>query len=203
MFICLSREKKEVRRLAAWGVINVVKVTWLEDCNKTKTEAKVSTAHLANDLLSKGMDTSYLVVFQIAEWVTRKHVVLADFFLSFFYLLNSEFSFLGMDKPSATRETKVAKSSCGMFHVPTVNDSHDKQLAKDLSSERKPARDKHANVNNSRAATRSAKSSQQNGLSTISKATSSAVNSQSSTSSSTFKGRTFCFSNSFSHDRVC
>ncbi|KAK1646712.1 hypothetical protein QYE76_064517 [Lolium multiflorum] len=160
-----EEEKKEVRRLAAWGVINVVKVTWLEDCNKTKTEVKVSTAHLANDLLSK------------------------------------EFSFLGMDKPSATRETKVAKSSCGMFHVPTVNDSHDKQLAKDLSSERKPARDKHANVNNSRAATRSAKSSQQNGLSTISNATSSAVNSQSSASSSTFKGRTFCFSNSFSHDR--
>ncbi|KAM0908938.1 hypothetical protein ACQ4PT_015124 [Festuca glaucescens] len=146
-----EEEKKEVRRLAAWGVINVVKVTWLEDCNKTKTEVKVSTAHLASDLLSK------------------------------------EFSFLGMDKPAVTRETKVAKSSCGMFHVPTVNDSHDKQLAKDLSSERKPAR--------------SAKSSQQNGLNTISKATSSAVNSQSSTSSNTFKGRTFCFSNSFSHDR--
>ena len=63
MFICLSREKKEVRRLASWGVINVAKVTWLEDCNKTKTEVKVSTAHLASGLLSKGMDASYLVVF--------------------------------------------------------------------------------------------------------------------------------------------
>jgi topoisomerase (DNA) II binding protein 1 len=203
MFICLSREKKEVRRLAAWGVINVVKVTWLEDCNKTKKEVKVSTAHLASDLLSKGTDASYLIVFQIVEWVTRKHVVLANFILLFFYLLNSEFSFLGMDKSASTRETKAAKSSCGIFYVPTVNDSHDKQLAKDLSSERKPARGKHENMNHARAATRSAKSSQQNGLTSTGKATSSAVNSQSSTSSNTFKGRTFCFSNSFSHDRVC
>uniref|UniRef100_M8AX38 DNA topoisomerase 2-binding protein 1 n=1 Tax=Aegilops tauschii TaxID=37682 RepID=M8AX38_AEGTA len=31
MLICLSREKKEVRRLAAWGVINVVKVGHLQD----------------------------------------------------------------------------------------------------------------------------------------------------------------------------
>ncbi|CAM0874720.1 unnamed protein product [Alopecurus aequalis] len=160
-----DREKKEVRRLASWGVINVVKGTWLEDCNKTKTEVKVSTSHLASDLLSK------------------------------------EFSFLGMDKSAVTRETKAAKSSCGMFHVPTVNDSHDKQPAKHLSSERKPARGKHEDMNNTRAATRSAKSSQQNGLTSTVKATSSAVNSQSSTSSNTFKGRTFCFSNSFSHDR--
>lgn len=81
MLIFLSREKKEVRRLAAWGVINVVKVTWLEDCNKTKTEVKVSAAHLASELLSKGTEASDLVVFQIVEWVTKKHVVLSDFVL--------------------------------------------------------------------------------------------------------------------------
>lgn len=160
-----EEEKKEVRRLAAWGVINVVKVTWLEDCNKTKTEVKVSTVHLASDLLSK------------------------------------EYSFACMDKSAATRETKAAKSSCGIFHVPTVNDSHDKQPVKDLPSERKPAKGKHENMNNTRAATRSAKSSQQSGLTSMGKATSSAVNSQSSTCSNTFKGKTFCFSNSFSHDR--
>ncbi|XP_044980587.1 DNA topoisomerase 2-binding protein 1 isoform X1 [Hordeum vulgare subsp. vulgare] len=160
-----DREKKEVRRLAAWGVINVVKVAWLEDCNKTKTEIKVSTAHLASELLVK------------------------------------EFPFVGMEKSAATRETKAAKSSHGIFHVPTFNDSHDKQLAKDLSSERNPAKGKHENMNNTRAATRSAKSSQQNGLTSTGKATSSAVKSQSSTSSNIFKGKTFCFSNSFSHDR--
>lgn len=108
-----------------------------------------------------------------------------------------------MEKSAATRETKAAKSSHGIFHVPTVNDSHDKQLAKDPSSERKPAMGKHENMNNTRAATRSAKSSQQNGLTSSGKATSSAVNSQSSTTSNIFEGRTFCFSNSFSHDRVC
>ncbi|VAH93641.1 unnamed protein product [Triticum turgidum subsp. durum] len=161
----LSREKKEVRRLAAWGVINVVKAKWLEDCNKIKTEVKVSTAHLASELLSK------------------------------------EFPFVGMEKSAATRETKAAKSSHGIFHVPTVSDSHDKQLAKDPSSERKPAKGKHENMNNARAATRSAKSSQQNGLTSTGKATS-AANSQRSTSSNIFEGRTFCFSNSFSHDRV-
>ncbi|KAM3311676.1 hypothetical protein ACQJBY_031981 [Aegilops geniculata] len=160
-----EEEKKEVRRLAAWGVINVVKVKWLEDCNKIKTEVKVSAAHLASELLSK------------------------------------EFPFVGMEKSAATREIKPAKSSHGIFHVPTVNDSHDKQLAKDPSSERKPAMGKHENMNNTRAATRSAKSSQQNGLTSSGKATSSAVNSQSSTTSNIFEGRTFCFSNSFSHDR--
>uniref|UniRef100_A0ACD6A4A3 Uncharacterized protein n=1 Tax=Avena sativa TaxID=4498 RepID=A0ACD6A4A3_AVESA len=160
-----EEEKKEVRRLAAWGVINVVKVTWLEDCNRTKMEVKVSTPHLANDLLSK------------------------------------EYSFAGMDKSAATRETKAAKSSGGIFHVPTINDSHDKQLVKDLSSERKPAKGKHENMNNTRAAARSAKSSQQSGLTSTGKAKSSAVNSQSSTCSNIFEGRTFCFSNSFSHDR--
>ncbi|XP_037421757.1 DNA topoisomerase 2-binding protein 1-A-like [Triticum dicoccoides] len=159
-----EEEKKEVRRLAAWGVINVVKAKWLEDCNKIKTEVKVSTAHLASELLSK------------------------------------EFPFVGMEKSAATRETKAAKSSHGIFHVPTVSDSHDKQLAKDPSSERKPAKGKHENMNNARAATRSAKSSQQNGLTSTGKATS-AANSQRSTSSNIFEGRTFCFSNSFSHDR--
>lgn len=56
VLICLDREKKEVRRLAAWGVINIVKVTWLEDCNKAKKEVKVSPMHIATELLLKGME---------------------------------------------------------------------------------------------------------------------------------------------------
>lgn len=125
-----------------------------------------------------------------------------------FYLLNVEFSQVTMEKSSDTRETKVAKSSCGIFHVPTVNDSHDKQLEKDMSSERKPARGKHENsMNKTRSATRSANSSQHNGVVNISKyhpksKGTSAVNSGSSRSN-VFKGKTFGFSNSFSHDKVC
>jgi len=163
-------EKKEVRRLAAWGVINVVKVTWLEDCNREKKEVKVSPTHVATELLLK------------------------------------EFSHVTMEKSSGTRETKVAKSSSGIFHVPTVNDSHGKQLEKDMSSERKPARGKHENnMNKTRSATRSANSSQQNAVVNISKHDpksqgASTVNSGSSRSN-VFKGITFVFSNSFSHDK--
>lgn len=54
VLFCLGSEKKEVRRLAAWGVINVVKVTWLEDCNIAKKEVKVSPSHVATELLLKG-----------------------------------------------------------------------------------------------------------------------------------------------------
>ncbi|XP_039776274.1 DNA topoisomerase 2-binding protein 1-A-like isoform X7 [Panicum virgatum] len=163
-------EKKEVRRLAAWGVINVVKVTWLEDCNREKKEVKVSPTHVATELLLK------------------------------------EFSHVTMEKSSGTRETKVAKSSSGIFHVPTVNDSHGNQLEKDMSSERKPARGKHENsMNKTRSATRSANSSQQNAVVNISKHDpksqgASTVNSGNSRSN-VFKGITFGFSNSFSHDK--
>ncbi|CAM0151749.1 unnamed protein product [Urochloa decumbens] len=157
-------EKKEVRRLAAWGVINVVKVTWLEDCNRAKKEVKVSPTHVATELLLK------------------------------------EFSHVTMEKSADTRETKIAKSSCGIFHVPTVNDSHDKQ------SERKTVRGKHGNSpNKTRSATRSANSRQHNGVVNISKyhlksQETSAVNSGSS-GSNVFKGKTFGFSNSFAHDK--
>ncbi|XP_078433783.1 transcription coactivator isoform X2 [Wolffia australiana] len=44
-------EKKEVRHLAAYGVINVVKAVWLEDCEAMKKEVPVSQRHSACDLL--------------------------------------------------------------------------------------------------------------------------------------------------------
>ncbi|CAO2152845.1 unnamed protein product [Urochloa humidicola] len=163
-------EKKEVRRLASWGVINVVKVTWLEDCNRAKREVKVAPTHVATELLLK------------------------------------EFSHVTMEKFADTRETKIAKSSCGIFHVPTVNDSHDKQLEKDMPSERKPARGKHENsTNKTRSAARSANSSHRNGVVNISKygpksQETSAVKYRSGRSN-VFKGKTFGFSNSFSHDK--
>ncbi|CAL4994384.1 unnamed protein product [Urochloa decumbens] len=159
-------EKKEVRRLAAWGVINVVKVAWLEDCNRAKKELKVSPTHVATELLLK------------------------------------EFSHVTVERSSDMRETKVTKSSCGIFHVPTVTDSHDKQLEKDMPSERKSARRKHENSMNK---TWSSNSSQHNGVVNISKYQpkpqgTSAVNSGSSRSN-VFKGKTFGFSNSFSHNK--
>ncbi|OQU83057.1 hypothetical protein SORBI_3005G068800 [Sorghum bicolor] len=163
-------EKKEVRCLAAWGVINIVKVTWLEDCNRAKKEVKVSPMHIATELLLKG------------------------------------FSQVSMENSADTRETKVGKSSGGIFHVPTVNDLHDKHHEKDVSSERKPKRGKHENsISKTRSAARAAKLSQQNGVVNVSEhqpqyQVTSTMNSGSSRSN-IFKGRTFSFSNSFSHDK--
>lgn len=45
-----------MRRLAAWGVINVVKATWLEECDLAKRELPVSLRHVVSDMLPpKGM----------------------------------------------------------------------------------------------------------------------------------------------------
>ncbi|XP_062116606.1 uncharacterized protein LOC133830610 [Humulus lupulus] len=48
-------EKKEVRSLAAFGIIHVVRTTWLEDCDRKKEEIHVRQSHIAHDwLLPKG-----------------------------------------------------------------------------------------------------------------------------------------------------
>ncbi|XP_054788332.1 uncharacterized protein LOC129294174 isoform X2 [Prosopis cineraria] len=44
-------EKKDVRSLAALGIIYVVKTTWLEDCDHEKKEVPVLKRHIAQDLL--------------------------------------------------------------------------------------------------------------------------------------------------------
>ncbi|TKY56104.1 DNA topoisomerase 2-binding protein 1-A [Spatholobus suberectus] len=44
-------EKKDVRSLAALGVISVVKTVWLEDCDREKKEVPVLRRHIAYDLL--------------------------------------------------------------------------------------------------------------------------------------------------------
>ncbi|KAJ1274902.1 hypothetical protein BS78_05G095500 [Paspalum vaginatum] len=177
-------EKKEVRRLAASGVINIVKVTWLEECNRVKKEVKVSPTHVATEFLLRG------------------------------------FPQVSMENSADTQETKVAKSSTttttskplnpktssGFFHVPTANDSHDKHNEKDMPSERKPTRSKHENsTNKTQSAAKSAKSSQQNGVVNVSEChpESQAISAMNSGNrrSNIFKGRTFSFTNSLSHDK--
>ncbi|XP_061372178.1 uncharacterized protein LOC133314681 isoform X2 [Gastrolobium bilobum] len=44
-------EKKDVRSLAALGVIYVVKTSWLEDCDREKKEVPVLRRHIALDLI--------------------------------------------------------------------------------------------------------------------------------------------------------
>lgn len=46
-----QNEIKEIRSLAAFGVINIVKMSWLEDCTLKKKEVPVLQSHIAYDLL--------------------------------------------------------------------------------------------------------------------------------------------------------
>ncbi|KAJ4795230.1 DNA topoisomerase 2-binding protein 1 [Rhynchospora pubera] len=43
-------EKKEVRRLASFGTINIIRAAWLEECHRTKREVDISS-FLASDLI--------------------------------------------------------------------------------------------------------------------------------------------------------
>ncbi|KAL0927052.1 hypothetical protein M5K25_001206 [Dendrobium thyrsiflorum] len=44
-------ENKEMRRLAVWGVINVVNATWLEESDQAKRELPVSSRHIFSALM--------------------------------------------------------------------------------------------------------------------------------------------------------
>ncbi|KAF3787341.1 DNA topoisomerase 2-binding protein 1 [Nymphaea thermarum] len=44
-------EKKEINRLAMWGVINIVRRNWLEDCRRGKKEVPVTLKHMVSDSL--------------------------------------------------------------------------------------------------------------------------------------------------------
>lgn len=57
---CLS-EKKEIRSYATSGIVHVVRITWLEDCDRLKKEIPVYHRHIAQDLLlPKGSTILYL-----------------------------------------------------------------------------------------------------------------------------------------------
>ncbi|KAL1545273.1 DNA topoisomerase 2-binding protein 1-A-like [Salvia divinorum] len=47
----LKEEIKEIRSLAAFGVISIVKTSWLEECTMKKKEVPVFQGHIAYDLL--------------------------------------------------------------------------------------------------------------------------------------------------------
>jgi hypothetical protein len=54
--LCFYREKKDVRSIAALGVVYVVKTSWLEDCDREKKQVPVLRRHIAYDLvLPKGV----------------------------------------------------------------------------------------------------------------------------------------------------
>jgi hypothetical protein len=56
MHFYFYREKKDVRSIAALGVVYVVKTSWLEDCDREKKQIPVLRRHIAYDLvLPKGV----------------------------------------------------------------------------------------------------------------------------------------------------
>ncbi|XP_057442668.1 uncharacterized protein LOC130734326 isoform X2 [Lotus japonicus] len=60
-------EKKDVRSLAALGVIHVVKTSWLEDCDREKKEVTVLQRHIANDTLLPKASTAKGAVTRITS----------------------------------------------------------------------------------------------------------------------------------------
>lgn len=63
-------EKKEVRSLAAFGIIHVVRTTWLEDCAREKKEIHVDQRHIAHDLLlPKGLFITLLKPWLFFYWL--------------------------------------------------------------------------------------------------------------------------------------
>ncbi|XP_073012822.1 uncharacterized protein [Typha latifolia] len=169
-------EKKEVRRLAAWGVIDVVKATWLEECDRAKKEITVSARHIASEL--------------------------------FFSKDSSCFS---MDLSADIGDIRTTKNFPGDVHMPMAYESLNKRSDLELSMEKKRGKDKSGNEINSNGivglSTKSQQSTQCQGVNSVNKGISkletisSTMDVQNTRSANTFKGRTFCFSTSFPHDR--
>ncbi|GAV85925.1 BRCT domain-containing protein/PTCB-BRCT domain-containing protein [Cephalotus follicularis] len=151
-------EKKEVRSLAALGVIHVVRTTWLEDCDREKKEFPVYGRHIAYDLLrpkdsvhsTKGATTGVVGVNQSKRSVIEQSM--------------SSDQLLG----SLKSETEMTSSLNNREEI-NVNRHH--SIVYKNKGQQKLQHDS------------SAQDLQNKKLSTV------------------FKGRIFCFSNSFPEDR--
>ncbi|KAJ6838491.1 putative DNA topoisomerase 2-binding protein 1-A isoform X1 [Iris pallida] len=64
-------EKREIRRLASFGVINVVRATWLEECDQAKRELPVLPRHIVSELLSKDLTSPCIGLSADANGIKR------------------------------------------------------------------------------------------------------------------------------------
>ncbi|GJN07350.1 hypothetical protein PR202_ga25174 [Eleusine coracana subsp. coracana] len=120
------------------------------------------------------------------------------------YLSNCRISLVGFDDKEMLRLVMMIRNGGGSRHI--LLSERLTHIVLGAPSDENPARGNHASISKTRAA-RSAKSSQQNGMVNIddyhpSAQVTSEMNSGSSKSSNVFKGKTFGFSNSFSHDKI-
>ncbi|XP_020573564.1 DNA topoisomerase 2-binding protein 1 isoform X2 [Phalaenopsis equestris] len=65
-------EKKEVRRLAVWGVINVVNCTWLEESDQAKRELPVSSKHIFPTLMMSKDYTNLCMEPSVVDYGVKK-----------------------------------------------------------------------------------------------------------------------------------
>ncbi|KAM0940546.1 putative BRCT domain-containing protein [Dioscorea sansibarensis] len=168
-------EKKEVRRLAAWGVINVVKATWLEECDLAKGELPVSLRHLVRDMLPPKASTC-------STWETA-----ADFCSSKKGKSFSETFHMPMNKVSEDRTFEVGSLA-------------EKEKVRE-NSENRLSRSGHAELATSSEQSNriySMKSARNDNLKRLFH---SGTVGSSKKSSNMFQGQSFCFSSSFPEDR--
>ncbi|MQM03934.1 hypothetical protein Taro_036722 [Colocasia esculenta] len=191
-----DNEKKEVRRLAAWGVINVVKTAWLEDCEQMKKEVPVSQRHVACDLLlPKGPLLISMTLFSPS--------------VRLFAILTNTTSF-NKSGPAGTSEIKNVKNSTALPSMPTSEIHFDKSdgelslLGRSMGTETCQVIPKETNV--SYITTKSSLGSKLNSVNAednvkcrlLSNANSSGTQRQ---ATNVFKGLSFCFSGSFPKDK--
>ncbi|GMN45524.1 hypothetical protein TIFTF001_014708 [Ficus carica] len=168
-------EKKEVRGLAAFGIIHVVRTTWLEDCDREKKQIPVYQRHNAQDLLlPKGAFTDM-------TGVNEGRISTAHLSMPSNQSLGTTTAGTGMPLSSGkdteqnteknmkgVNSMATASKSFPLYHLPVVNDKCKRQLDDENMAPKNSQRD----------------TSIQNGK-----------------SSNVFRGKIFGFSSSFPEDR--
>ncbi|XP_075647352.1 uncharacterized protein LOC142618322 isoform X1 [Castanea sativa] len=174
-------EKKEVRSLAALGVIYVVKPTWLEDCDCEKKEIPVLQRYIAYDLLlpKDSVFSTKGAVIGVASLNQSKNYT-AHPSISSDQVLGNRNSGIGLPSLEKNKEERSEINMNGdsslkatakfseQSLLPVINGKGNGQLTDKKKGRQKTQHD----------------SSVKNGK-----------------PSSVFKGRVFCFSNSFPEDR--
>ncbi|KAM1022887.1 hypothetical protein ACFX13_044495 [Malus domestica] len=167
-------EKKEVRGLAALGVIHVVRTAWLEDCDREKKEIPVLQRHIAHDLLlPEGALTS--MTNKVKGGILMAHLSMpAD------QLQRNTSAATGMGMLEKNREEK-----------PEIN------MKGDGSMEAAVGLSKRSKLTVLNGKSKVQLNDKTNGLQKVQHD----FNVQNGKPSSVFKGRIFCFSNSFPEDK--
>ncbi|XP_065847986.1 uncharacterized protein [Euphorbia lathyris] len=162
-------EKRELRGLAASGVIHVVRSTWLEDCDREKKEIPVVRQHIAYDLLLPK-----------DSMVSNKGAVAGTY--------GTNQGKISSIKSSSQSDKFLASESFGDVMVSS--------LEKNVEVKQKINTNGSANVRQSQQNLFSVNDQRKGG-----KKMQHNSSSQNQKELNVFKGKSFCFSNSFPKDR--